>query len=108
MDMGSLEFSDVWNGVTFYYPRQAEERDRYCRLSLSDGRVSKDIRVSYDFERDGWLIEGYLSREEGSCTVAVDEQGRDIEGDEDDVWKEVAFVPAWALHKEEVLTSGKG
>lgn len=51
-------------------------------LSLSHTRAADDIRIKYDSERDGWVIEQATSLD-------------DLELVPD--WKEVAFVKAWAL-----------
>lgn len=58
-------------------------------LGLCDVRAADDIRLSYDFERDGWKIE------QASCFV----WGEDDETNCDPDWQEVAFVQAWARDK---------
>lgn len=47
--------------------------DRYVMVGLTDVRAADDIRISYDKERNGWLVE----------------QQRLVEG------VEVAFLPAY-------------
>lgn len=57
-------------------------------VGLSDVRAADSIRVSYDFERDGWIIEQ-------ASTFSWD--GDDEKCDPD--WAEVCFVKAWAREK---------
>lgn len=54
------------------------------QIGMMHVRASDDLRISYDFDRDGWKIEqaGVFSWPEGE------------EPDSD--WQEVAFVRAWA------------
>lgn len=70
----------------FWYPRQLnddtlglhphEHNVTHCVIGLCDTRATDDIRVSFDFERDGWMIE----QETGNL---------------DDRWTEVAFVKSF-------------
>jgi len=55
-------------------------------LNLVDVRAADPIRVSYDFERDGWKIEQ-------SSVFEWDANDREC----DPCWREVAFVKAWQL-----------
>ena len=56
----------------------------YVEIKLVHVRAADSIRVSYDFERDGYRIE-QASRSEF-----------DADGNEQDPdWQEVAFVQAW-------------
>jgi hypothetical protein len=69
--------------VDLWYPR-LEGKPKYLEVGLVDVRASDNIRISYDFERDGWKIE----------------QASIFEWDNDDEicdagWLEVAFVQAW-------------
>ena len=74
--------------IDLWYPR-AEDRPKFIEVGLVDVRAADDIRISYDFERDGWKIE-QASRFEWS--------GDDEVMDPD--WREVAFVRAWARKVE--------
>lgn len=74
--------------VDLEYPR-CEGRPKFVRLGLVDVRAADDIRISYDFERDGWKIEQ-------ASTFEWD--GGDEVCDPD--WKEVAFVKAWGREKK--------
>ena len=65
--------------VELWYPRVGDQA-RYIEVGLVDVRAADNIRISYDFDRDGYVIE------QASC----------FEGpDDDDDWQEVAFVQAW-------------
>ena len=55
-------------------------------VSLEDVRAADDIRISYDFERDGWVIQQASNTGPWPADAALDEG-----------WQEVAFVKAWAL-----------
>jgi hypothetical protein len=73
--------------VQLWYPR-VDGSAKAIDIELSDVRAADGIRVSYDFDRDGWKIE----------------QAAVFEWDaEDDVcdpeWAEVAFIQAWARQK---------
>ena len=68
----------------FFYPR-SPKTVKFLEVGLSDVRAADNIRISYDFDRDGWKIE----------------QARVFSWDGDDTicdpqWKEVALVRAWA------------
>lgn len=70
--------------VDLLYPR-CGDRVQHLVVGLVDARAADDIRISYDFERDGWKIE----------------QASTFEWDADDKvcdpdWQEVAFIQAWA------------
>lgn len=71
-------YIDIW------YP-QSEDNPKYVRLDLMDVRAADDIRVSYDFERDGWKIE-----QASKFSWPPDEEVFDPD------WQEVAFVQSWA------------
>lgn len=51
-------------------------------IGLEHVRAADAIRVSYDFERDGYKIEQSRWTDD------------DVTGD---LWQEVAFIPAWGL-----------
>lgn len=40
----------------FIYPR-TDDRVRRLRVGLEDVRAANDIRIRFDFDRDGWVIE---------------------------------------------------
>ncbi len=74
-------------GVELWYPRNEETRCKAVDIALIDVRAAADIRVTYDFERDGWVI-AQLDDENDGWT-----------------WREVAFVDAWALEEKEPAVS---
>lgn len=73
---GDTACLDIW------YPEQREVK--YVQVGLMAVRAADNIRISYDFDRNGWRIE-QASRHGWS--------GRDNVCDPD--WQEVAFVEAW-------------
>ena len=80
-DTGDTMRVDLW------YPR-LEGQDKYLTVGLMDVRAADDIRISYDFDRDGWVVE----------------QAQVFEWDVDDElcdpeWKEVSFIQAWASER---------
>jgi hypothetical protein len=64
--------------VDLWYPR-CDDRPKHVIVGLVDVRVGEDIRISYDFDRDGWSIE------QDQCTAGDQEE-------HEDEWVEVAFV----------------
>ena len=71
---------------TLYYPN-IHMIDK-VEVNLSDVRSADSIRISYDFDRDGWKIE----------QASIFEWDGDDEVCDPD-WQEVAFVQAWAREK---------
>lgn len=69
--------------VELMYPR-SEGLPRFIHVGLCDVRAADGLRLSYDFDRDGWKVE--------QASVFEWEVGSDC----DPGWKEVAFVQAWA------------
>jgi hypothetical protein len=67
--------------VCLWYPRSDNEFNE-VEIDLVDVRAADSIRVTYDFDKDGWSIT------QGSYNKSTPEVGP-ID------WKEVAFVPAW-------------
>lgn len=83
MHEGQLRL-DVW------YPRSEDSPIRSVVVGLMDVRAADDIRITYDFERDGWVI-SQASR------FAWDINDKVCDPD----WQEVAFVQAWARKETE-------
>lgn len=79
---GDTASLDIW------YPSVNEVK--YLRVGLMCVRAADDIRISYDYERDGWKIE-QASRFGWHVNDPV--------CDED--WQEVSFVRAWARQESE-------
>lgn len=70
--------------IDLEHPR-VEENVRALKIGLSDVRGSDGIRVSYDFDRDGWVIE--------QASIFSWDPADEVQ---DDDWKEVALVQSWA------------
>lgn len=70
--------------VDLYYPRNDDTRISRVEVGLMDVRATDNVRVSYDFDRDGWKIEQAQVFEWN-----IDDQVCDPE------WSEVAFIRAW-------------
>ena len=71
--------------VDLWYPRNDTSTVKSIVIGLMDVRAADGIRVSYDFERDGWKIEQ-------ASTFEWDAEDEICDPD----WQEVAFVKAWA------------
>jgi hypothetical protein len=86
--------------VNFWYPR-VDDEPKYLQVGLYDARCADDIRISYDFDRDGWAIEQAWTEE-----VEVPPGAESPHGYTDcvDRWEEVAFVKAWKLNAEKGMT----
>ena len=69
--------------IEIWYPR--DRLIKFVEVGLIDVRAADNIRISYDFDRDGWKIEQ---------ASVFQWEINDEECDED--WQEVAFVQAWA------------
>lgn len=66
------------------YPNRDKPSDDAVEISLCDIRAADNIRVWYDFDRDGWVIEQpSISSWPAGDTVC------------DEGWTEAAFCPAW-------------
>ncbi len=84
--------ADMW------YPRIADgpHRIREVEVGLSDVRAADSILISYDFDRDGYVIKQ-------ASTFSGDEP------DYDEDWQEVAFVQAWAREQpDEMVGKARG
>lgn len=74
--------------VDLMYPRAPDLPDT-IDINLIDVRAADGIRISYDFDRDGWSIKQ-------ASVFSWD--GEDSVCDPD--WQEVAFIKAWAREKK--------
>jgi len=63
---------------------------KYIVASLCDTRAADEIRISYDFDRDGWKIE---QPQRANWDADAPDAG-------DPKWLEVAFIKAWASNKD--------
>ncbi len=73
--------------VDLWYPRVAGNLTA-IEIGLMDVRAADSLRVSYDYERDGWVI-----KQASTFEWTADDQVCDSD------WQEVAFVKAWARKK---------
>jgi hypothetical protein len=70
--------------VGLWYPRE-EGSAKAIEIELIDVRAADSLQVSYDFDRDGWVVKQ---------ARVFEWDGDDEECDPD--WQEVAFIKAWA------------
>ncbi len=75
--------------IDLWYPRVGSGAKGVI-VGLQDVRAADSIRISYDFDRDGWKVE-----QASVFSWDVDDEICD------DGWQEVAFVQAWQLMKED-------
>jgi hypothetical protein len=73
--------------VDLEYPG-ASDNETHIRIGLLHVRAADDIRIHYDFERDGYVIEqaSYFGPWEVGAPADMD-------------WQEVAFVKAWGRER---------
>ena len=81
-----VEIRENTANVEMWYVRHNPVK--FVKLGIVDVRAADDIRISYDFDRDGYKIE----------------QASTFEWDSDDDvcdpdWQEVAFIQAWQRDK---------
>lgn len=79
--------------VEIWYPKREPDDEgleeiRYVQVGLMDVRAADDIKIHYDFERDGYVIE-QASKFSWKIGEVVD-----------DCWQEVAFIKAWQREVE--------
>ena len=72
--------------IDLEYPRSSEIK--FICVGLCDVRAAVSIRISYDFERDGYKIEQ-------ASTFIWEDDGKEPDHD----WQEVSFIKAWAREK---------
>ncbi len=73
--------------VTLSYPRNSELK--HIVVELSDVRANDGVRLTFDYDRDGWSIQ-QASTFEWECDDEVC----------DPDWQEVFFVEGWAREKK--------
>jgi len=73
---------DRYLQVGLFYPRNTDVKA--IHVGLMDVRAADDIRVEYDFDRDGWVIK--------QASIFMWEAGDEVL---DSDWQEVAFIQAW-------------
>lgn len=74
---GDTACLDIW------YPDQREVK--FIEVGLMAVRATDSIRISYNFERNGWIIE-QASRFGWNCDDDICDRD----------WQEVSFVGSWA------------
>lgn len=75
--------------VEFIYPRQRDLK--YIEVGLEDVRAADSIRIHYDFDRDGYVIEqSYIN--EIQMPTYIDATQR--------TWEEVGFFESWSLESK--------
>ncbi len=92
------EVSEVFSKLTprnhgeLFYPRTSKDaKDKAVQVALFDVRAADDLRVTYDFDRDGWVIwQASVFK-----WVSEDEEC-------DPKWKEAAFCRAWQFEEEKL------
>lgn len=72
--------------VELWYPR-SDDRPDEINIDLVDVRASDGIKVSYDFDRDGWVVKQEKYKQENGHSQNTGE------------WLEVAFVQSWNLEE---------
>jgi hypothetical protein len=75
--------------IDLWYPRSDDFEVKQIQIGLMDVRVADDIRVSYDFDRNGWVVQ--------QASVFEWEPG---DTEQDHGWTEVAFIKAWSQRKD--------
>lgn len=70
--------------VSLYYPRNSPINT--VELDLVEVRAADQVRVHYDFERNGWVMS-----QPRQYYVPIEDESFDLEVE----WIESAFCPAW-------------
>jgi hypothetical protein len=85
----SIEEREDTITTEFLYPRS--NQIKFIEVGLCDVRATDNIRISYDFDRDGWKIEqSYINEiDKGSYIDAAT-----------NIWEETAFLPSWNLEEK--------
>ena len=76
--------------VTLMYPNLPDSDFRHVVVNQSSVRASDGLRLHYDYDRDGFVIEQ-------ASTFSWDPSDEKYDMD----WQEVAFVESWGREKEE-------
>ncbi len=93
------EFDTNRNGrvltIDINYPRNDDQRINTIEVGLCDVRAADTVRITYDFERDGWSIQ-----QASKFVFTIEDKVMDAD------WQEVAFVQAWGRQKDEGYERG--
>jgi hypothetical protein len=79
-----------WISVELFYPR-LEGHVNTVEVGMTDIRAADSIQISYDFERDGWVV-----KQASTFSWDADDTDNDMD------WQEVAFIQAWGRKKPNV------
>ena len=85
--MNKIEQSGDAIHIDIWYPRSS--LIKAIQVGLMDVRAADDIRIEYDFDRDGWIIKQAQVFEWDANDKVCDPQ-----------WKEVSFIKAWGSEKK--------
>ena len=82
--------------IDLHYPPYENEpceegQIKYITVGLSAVRAADDVRIHYNFERDGWVVE--------QSSIFEWEPG-DNENENYRDWQEVAFIQAWGRERK--------
>lgn len=75
--------------VDLQYPRTPGSMFATVEVDMTEVRACDSIRITYDFDRDGWSIKQ-------ASTFSWDADDKVCDSD----WQEVAFVQAWARERK--------
>lgn len=81
--------------VEFNYPDR--NKNQYLEIGLCDVRGADGLRISYDFNRDGWVVKQASTFCWGDGEDGYPEWDENSDNNED--WQEVAFIQAWGRKK---------
>ena len=70
--------------IELTYPNLDSKKVKYVQFDQESVRASDGIRLSYDYERDGYIIE-----QQSIFEWDIDDEVCDPD------WKEVSFIKAW-------------
>lgn len=90
--LDNIDFHTNTAMVEISYPRLENNKIKNIEVGLSDVRAADNIRISYDFDRDGWKIEQ-------ASIFSWDIEDTEMDPD----WQEVAFVKAWEREKDNFI-----
>lgn len=85
----NIDWHDDTIRIDLWYPR-VDDAPSVLKVGLMDVRAADDIRISYDFDRDGWAIQ-----QASTFSWGPEETAYDMD------WQEVAFIKAWGRKKDE-------